>query len=276
MFKSLLFANLIVAAPPAPDSLNKITFPARRTFARSTGEVDGPALLASLQQTLNKYHLKSTLSRISTNSSLTRRLTTENLIDQVDPGGFDDQYYGPIKVGSGPRQQTFTVQFDTGSSDIFIPGPQCTSNEGCPLNNKYNQGGTPQGQTASVEYGSGYVQGDIYTDSITVAGLTATNQGLISLRQASGFGGSASDGLLGMGFTSLSATGYTTFFENLMAQNKVGMCFRYLHSLFFSSHGHLSLPLKITDLNPLPARLYTYPTSSASPFFHPSSSSNPI
>ena len=225
MLLILLFTSLILAAPsPQANTLNRIALPFRSTFARSTGDVNGPALLESLQKTLNKYHSNVTIPGASANNSLQRRLTTENLIDQVEEPDFDEQYYGPTQVGYGTTQQIFTVQFDTGSSDVFIPGPQCTSDEGCSLNKKYDEGGVYQGRTAAVQYGSGYIEGDIYTDSVNVAGLVATNQGIISLTQASGFDTSASDGLLGMGFTALSASGYTTFFENLMAQNKVGAC----------------------------------------------------
>ena len=223
MLKSLLFAALIVAAPPPrAGGLHKITFPARHNFTRSTGEVNGPALLNSLRKTLNKYRSRGLIPGSSTNTSPQRRQATEPLIDQVEDPDFDEEYYGSMTVGDGSTQQTFTVQFDTGSSDIFIPGPECSYEQGCPLNTKYNEGGVSQGRNAAVEYGSGYVEGDIYTDSISMAGLTVRNQGLISLIEATGFDTSASDGLLGMGFTSLAASGYTTFFENLIAQGQVG------------------------------------------------------
>ena len=228
--------------------LKKIDLPLRPTLTRSTGEVNGPALLRSLQKTLNKYHstaisatsansansanstnsANSANSVNSVNSSLQPRWVTENLIDQVDAPDFDEDYYGPIQVGSA-SEQVFTVQFDTGSSDIFIPGPQCTTQKGCPGTTKYDQTGLFQGRSTLVQYGSGYIQGDDYIDSITVAGLTVTDQGLISTTQTSGFNTSNSDGLLGMAFTSIAASGFTTFFENLMIQEKVGSS----HILFY-------------------------------------------
>lgn len=223
MLAFLLFAGLTVATPAPPeDALHSIALPFPHLLTRSTGEVNGPALLSSLQKTLNKYHARSAIPGTSASAFLQRRMATENLIDQVGAGNFDEQYYGPIVVGSKSTVQQFTVQFDTGSGDIFIPGPQCTSEEGCPYNRKYNERGTSQGRTTSVEYGSGYIEGDDYTDSVNVAGLTATNQGLISLTQTVGFNTSSADGLLGMGFTAIAVSGFTTFFENLMAQNKVG------------------------------------------------------
>ena len=73
-----------------------------------------------------------------------------------------------------------------------------------------------------VQYGSGYVQGDLYRDVVVVAGLRVRNQGLLSITEATGFEESASDGILGMGFSALSASGETTVFENLVTQGQVG------------------------------------------------------
>ncbi len=254
MLTSLLFAGLTVAAlAPQTDALHKVALPPRRTFARSTGEVNGPALLNSLQKTLNKYHSRYNAAGASANGSLQRRLHTENLLDQVEAPDFDEQYYGPMEVGYRSTEQIFTVQFDTGSSDIFIPGPQCTSDQGCPFSRKYNEGGISQNRTTSVQYGSGYIEGDDYTDSINVAGLIATNQGFISLTQTTGFNTSNSDGLLGMGFTSIAASGFTTFFENLIAQDKVGTYFEHPH-LFHLLHQSLRLQTRLQS-SPSPKRL---------------------
>lgn len=230
MLTFLLLAGLIVAAPaPQADALHTIALPLRRTFVHSTGEVNGLALLNSLQKTLDKYHSKLTDPEATAKVLRRRRLATENLLDHVEAPNFDEQYYGPMEVGYRTTEQVFTVQFDTGSSDIFIPGPKCTSDEGCPFTRKYNEGGISQHRTTTVQYGSGYIEGDDFTDTINVAGLTATNQGFISLTQTYGFNTSNSDGLLGMAFTSIAASGFTTFFENLMAQDKVGSYFQRPH-----------------------------------------------
>ena len=118
MLTFLIFAGLIVAALTLQaDGLTKIDLPPRRTYARSTGEVNGPALLRSLQKTLNKYHSKLMIPEASANASLRRRLATENLLDQVQTPDFDEQYYGTMEVGDSRTQQIFTVQFDTG---IFL------------------------------------------------------------------------------------------------------------------------------------------------------------
>lgn len=223
MLPFLLFAGLAVASStPQEDALHRIALPDRRIYTRSTNEVDGLAFLSALQQSLNKYRSVSNVTGAALSARLQPRLAIENLLDQVGGGDFDEEYYGPMQVGSGSTEQVFTVVFDTGSADIFIPGPQCTSNAGCPYNIHYNEGGTSKHRTTTVDYGSGFIEGNDYTDTINIAGLTATNQGFISLTQAEGFNTSAAEGLLGMAFTSLAASGFTTFFENLMAQDRVG------------------------------------------------------
>lgn len=216
-----IFTGLVVSAlARQADTFHKIDLPHRRSVTRSTGEVDGPALLKSLQHTLNKYWSRFPVPEASAHTLLQKRLVTENLLDQVEDG-FDEQYYGPMEVGSRGNEQVFTVQFDTGSSDIFIPGPQCTTDQGCSSRRKYNERGIFQNRTSTVEYGSGSAEGDDFIDAINVAGLTATDQGFISLTQTTGFNTSQSDGLLGMGFSSIAASGFTTFFENLILQGKV-------------------------------------------------------
>jgi hypothetical protein len=92
-------------------------------------------------------------------------------------------YYGSGTVGS----QTFTFDFDTGSSDTFVPGPSCGTAQGCVGTTKYNQGGVDEGNTTSITYGSGAVSGENYYDSVTIAGLTATHQNVISLTEATGY-----------------------------------------------------------------------------------------
>ena len=102
-----------------------------------------------------------------------------------------------------------------------VPGPSCGSDAGCAGATKYDQSGTAQGKQTMVTYGSGQVGGDDYRSDVTVGGLTSSNQGFISLTTAQGFSDTAADGLLGMGFSTIANTGYTTFFESLIQQGKV-------------------------------------------------------
>ena len=67
------------------------------------------------------------------------------------------------------------VDFDTGSSDLFVPSPKC--GESCEGHTVYNpsssSSATDLGKTFELSYGDGStVEGEEYTDVVTVAGLT--------------------------------------------------------------------------------------------------------
>lgn len=73
----------------------------------------------------------------------------------------------------------------------------------------------------SVTYGSGSVAGNDYFDTVTVAGLSAPKTNVVSLTTAQGFSSSASEGLMGMGFSTIANSKEPTFFERLIALKKV-------------------------------------------------------
>lgn len=161
--------------------------------------------------------------RLQTN--LAKQLTIssvgkEPLQDQVEGGDLDELYLGSITVGKRSGQ-TFSCDFDTGSADLFVPGPKCDTSQGCPGTTKYNQGGTDEKSTTTITYGSGMVTGENFYDSVTVSGLTAAHQNVISLTQATGFSGSDASSLMGMAFSSIAQSRKPTYFETLMAQNIV-------------------------------------------------------
>jgi cathepsin E len=45
----------------------------------------------------------------------------------------DVEFFGPISIGT--PAQNFTTVFDTGSSDLWVPGPKCTS-PGCKVHHQ--------------------------------------------------------------------------------------------------------------------------------------------
>jgi Eukaryotic aspartyl protease len=71
------------------------------------------------------------------------------------------------------------VDFDTGSSDLFLPGANCNTN--CAGHAIYYPGSsstsTAIGAAFTLTYGDGSsVVGTTYTDNVAVAGITATHQ----------------------------------------------------------------------------------------------------
>lgn len=79
----------------------------------------------------------------------------------------DNQYIGEIGVGTPP--QMFTMVFDTGSSDIWVPGDSCTN---CgfhkPFHPVQSSSYVPSDDEFMISYGSGSVQGVKVTETISL------------------------------------------------------------------------------------------------------------
>ncbi|XP_069897753.1 cathepsin E [Dipodomys merriami] len=138
----------------------------------------------------------------------------------------DMEYFGTISIGSPP--QNFTVIFDTGSSNLWVPSVYCTS-PACKTHpvfrpsqsSTYSQVGT----TFSIQYGTGSLTGIIGADQVSVEGLTVAGQqfGESVTEPGQTFVNAEFDGILGLGYPSLAAGGVTPVFDNMMAQNLVDL-----------------------------------------------------
>ena len=124
-------------------------------------------------------------------------------------------YNAQVSISNG---QVFQLNIDTGSSDTFIRGTSCVNNvgdgscTGAKLDPKMTSLSSIQASPATsplvglnktwtTTYGLGNVTGDIYNFTITVAGLDAT----FPIGVATSMNGHAgSDGILGLGFNSVS------------------------------------------------------------------------
>ncbi|TCD64939.1 hypothetical protein EIP91_003397 [Steccherinum ochraceum] len=138
--------------------------------------------------------------------------------------GNNQLWQGSISVGT--PAVSYTVDFDTGSSDIFLPGSSCTTN--CQGHKMYN----PSASTTSADrqksfrlaYGDGSsVQGEQYSDTVVGGGLTATGQALGAANTYSaGLAKSKfpPDGLVGMGYQAISQYNSPPFFQTLVVQGK--------------------------------------------------------
>ncbi|KAM6311035.1 cathepsin E [Podargus strigoides] len=136
----------------------------------------------------------------------------------------DMEYFGQISIGTPP--QNFTVVFDTGSSNLWVPSVYCTS-KACNTHAKFqpSQSSTYQamGIPFSIQYGTGSLTGIIGSDQVTVEGLTVRNQEFAESISEPGkaFMDVDFDGILGLAYPSLSVDGITPVFDNMMAQNLV-------------------------------------------------------
>ena len=112
-----------------------------------------------------------------------------------------DPIAGNISVGT--PAVSYTVDFDTGSSDLFLPASSCGST--CSGHTTYNPSSSSTskslGKSFNLTYGDGStVRGKQYTDTVKVAGLTVTKQTLgAATKYSSGFQSAnfPADGLMG-------------------------------------------------------------------------------
>ncbi|KAH8977676.1 acid protease [Lactarius akahatsu] len=136
-------------------------------------------------------------------------------------------WYGSISVGTPAKK--FTVDFDTGSALMYLPGSDCDSScEGHVLYNPAKSSrATDLGEPFETRYGDGitdYVDGLLYTDDVTIAGYTAKNQTLGVATHLAGVFSSDSflpDGLVGLAFPSISPYKAIPVFLTLAAQGSL-------------------------------------------------------
>ncbi|XP_078174283.1 cyprosin-like [Carex rostrata] len=135
------------------------------------------------------------------------------------------QYFGEIGVGS--PAQNFTVIFDTGSSNLWVPSAKCYFSVACYFHSKYksSQSSTykKNGQTASIRYGTGAISGFYSEDQITIGDLVVNDQAFIEATREPSvtFLVAKFDGILGLGFQEISVGNSTPVWYNMVSQNLI-------------------------------------------------------
>ncbi|KAK1145817.1 pepsin A-like [Acipenser oxyrinchus oxyrinchus] len=144
--------------------------------------------------------------------------------DEPLTNDMDLSYYGVISIGTPP--QSFKVIFDTGSSNLWVPSVYCNS-YACRQPQKFNpsQSSTYRStsQTVSIQYGTGAMTGILGYDTVTVGGIVDNNQifGLSETEPGSFLYYVVFDGILGLAYPSISSSGATPVFDNMMNQGLV-------------------------------------------------------
>jgi len=165
-------------------------------------------------------NLKKRYSRFQTNMNTNSTDFPEIVVEDVQ----NAQYFGEIALGTPP--QKFKVVFDTGSSNLWVPSSSCWS-PACFLHSVYRSSKSTtfnkNGTELVINYGSGGVKGFFSNDHCTMGGLQAQNITFGEATTLSGvsFIAAKFDGILGMGFRSISINNVITIFEALYEQNQV-------------------------------------------------------
>uniref|UniRef100_A0A8D2K8B8 Cathepsin D n=1 Tax=Theropithecus gelada TaxID=9565 RepID=A0A8D2K8B8_THEGE len=218
----LLLALCILAAPAA--ALVRIPLHKFTSIRRTMSEMGGPVEDLIAKGPISKY-------------SQAMPAVTEGPIPEVLKNYMDAQYYGEIGIGTPP--QCFTVVFDTGSSNLWVPSIHCKLLDiACWLHHKYNSDKSStyvkNGTSFAIHYGSGSLSGYLSQDTVSVpcksASSTAALAGVKVERQVFGeaikqpgitFIAAKFDGILGMAYPRISVNNVLPVFDNLMQQKLV-------------------------------------------------------
>jgi aspergillopepsin I len=181
---------------------------------------NGPIQLARIY---NKYgvslppDLRAAVTRIR--NGMYKRSTGSA---ETNPENNDVEYLTPVSIGT--PAQVLHLDFDTGSSDLWVFSSETAKSDvdGQTLYNP-NKSSTAQplqGYTWQISYGDGSSSsGDVYTDTVSVGGLSISAQAVeVAKKVSSEFTSDANnDGLLGLAFSFLNTVepvAQKTFFDN--------------------------------------------------------------
>ncbi|XP_041833492.1 nothepsin [Melanotaenia boesemani] len=136
----------------------------------------------------------------------------------------DAQYFGEISLGT--PVQNFSVIFDTGSADLWVPSSYCIS-QACALHRQFKAFESTSfhhdGRTFGIHYGSGHLLGVMGRDTLKIGDLVALNQefGESVYEPGATFVTAKFDGVLGLAYPTLAEILGNPVFDNMMAQKIV-------------------------------------------------------
>eukprot|EP00835_Amoeboradix_gromovi_P005175 NODE_462_length_8172_cov_0.295181.p1 type:complete len:378 gc:universal NODE_462_length_8172_cov_0.295181:701-1834(+) len=153
-------------------------------------------------------------------------MSVENTGHPIQLSNFmDAQYYAEITIGG----QVFKVVMDTGSSNLWVPGIDCSS-IACWFHNRFDPSKSKSfkkiGKKFAIRYGSGSLEGEINEDDIEVAGLKMRGEfGMSTKEPGMAFVFGKFDGILGLGYDTIAVEHVVPPFYLMLEQHKIDKMF---------------------------------------------------
>ncbi|XAR53802.1 Phytepsin [Bertholletia excelsa] len=210
LFLSFLLFPLVFSASDdrlVRIGLKKIKFDQNNRIAARLGNEEGKMLRAK------KYNLRGDLAEAGD----TDIVALKNYMDA--------QYFGEIGIGTPP--QKFTVIFDTGSANLWVPSSKCYFSVPCFFHSKYKSSESStyvkNGKSAEIHYGSGAISGFFSGDNVEVGDLVVKKQEFIEATKEPSvtFLVAKFDGILGLGFREISVGDAVPVWYNMVEQGLV-------------------------------------------------------
>lgn len=161
----------------------------------------------------------------------------------------DAEYFGEVDIGT-PAQK-FTVIYDTGSSNLWVPSKACTNcKQGTPrYDASASSSFSKDGQSFALQYGTGSCNGFISKDATTIGGLTISgfSFGEVTSEAVDVFGQAPFDGILGMGVPAAAVDKVPMPMDQLVAQGKIQ---HNIFAFYLSSGGKSGSTLTLGGTDP--------------------------
>jgi phytepsin len=205
-------------------SFRTVVFLALLVLCGAFAEASNPRRIALKKKPVNLQGVRH---------AATRTVHRANTLGDAVNGGdvvalnnyLDAQYYGEIGIGSPP--QTFTVIFDTGSSNLWIPSAKCYFSLACYFHHRYKSSKSStykeDGTSFAIQYGTGSMEGFLSQDDVTLGDVTVKGQVFAEATKEPGltFVAAKFDGILGLGFKEISVNRVTPVWYNMLDQKLV-------------------------------------------------------